>query len=279
MPGEELGAESVKTIFLRALEADDKAAALRTAISGNQQVLKRQRFEVDPLSFGAVPRSPFAYWVSSGLRELFAELPRFGSEDREAWMGLSTGSDTQWLRLTWEIPARHQGKFVSGSGGSWVPLSKGGEFAKFYAHLHLLVNWSCDGRHLNSWKSAELAMGRITANNSQCWNQTKYLRPGVTWTRRTSSPLSLRAMPSGCIFGDKGPALLVEGDDKDQLLAILAVTNSRAFRALVELQLAAADAAARSYEVGIIRNTPIPHTSPRQRSILATLARRAWLYV
>jgi hypothetical protein len=83
-------------------------------------------------------------------------------------------------------------------------------------------------------------------------------------------------MPAGCIFSHKGPAAFVSGDDPQALLGLLAMTNSAAFRALVALQLAAADAAARSYEVGVIQRTPVPELVSGDERHLAGLARRAW---
>ena len=56
------------TVFLRALEADDKAAALREAIRAPVGAEGRTRFEVDAAAFASVPRSPFAYWVSERVR-------------------------------------------------------------------------------------------------------------------------------------------------------------------------------------------------------------------
>jgi hypothetical protein len=78
-------------------------------------------------------------------------------------------------------------------------------------------------------------------------------------------------MPAGCIFADKGPAAFVAGDDPQALLALLAVVNSAAFRALVALQMAFG-----SYEVGVIQRTPIPELSGDEARQLAGLARRAW---
>ena len=45
---------------------------------------------------------------------------------------------------------------------------------------------------------------------------------------------------------------------------------------LVSLQLAAGDAAARSYEVGVIQRSPVPDLSAEEQSTLAALARSAW---
>ena len=47
----------MKTVFLRALEANDKAAALLDAITTPLEALGRTRFDVDTESFALVPRS------------------------------------------------------------------------------------------------------------------------------------------------------------------------------------------------------------------------------
>jgi hypothetical protein len=78
-------------------------------------------------------------------------------------------------------------------------------------------------------------------------------------------------MPAGCIFADKGPAAFVADDDPEDLLAMLALGNSRAFALLVSLQIAFG-----SYEVGVIQKTPVPVLSHGDRGRLAHFARRAW---
>src|SRR6185295_13453545 len=67
----------------------------------------------------------------------------------------------------------------------------------------------------------------------------------------------------------------VENDNADNLLALVSVTNSRAFGLLVSLQLARTELA-QSYEVGLIQNTPIPRLESKEQSALAELAARAW---
>ena len=70
----------VKTVFLRVLEADDKAAALRNVIRQPDLLRDKQYFEVRAADFATVPKSPFAYWVSERVRQLFAELPPFQAD-------------------------------------------------------------------------------------------------------------------------------------------------------------------------------------------------------
>jgi hypothetical protein len=66
--------------------------------------------------------------------------------------------------------------------------------------------------------------------------------------------------------------MFVANDNPSDLLGLLGIVSSTLFEALVKLQLGAAAAAARSYEVGIIQSTPIPNTIDNR---LAPLALRA----
>jgi len=62
----------------------------------------------------------------------------------------------------------------------------------------------------------------------------------------------------GCVFADKGPVAFATNNTLEELLGMLGIMNSTMFAELIKLQLAAADAAARSYDVGIIQRTPFP---------------------
>ncbi len=250
----------MRTVFLRALEVTDKERALRVAISAPGVAAGKQRFAIDTASFAVIPGAPFAYWVDERLRLLFQKQPSFEVEGRTAKVGLQTSDDLRFVRVWWEVATMQV-------GNKWYPFAKGGIFSPFYADVHLLVNWQKGGVDVYGYPKSFVR------------NADFFFRPGLTWPRRTTSELSVRVMPSGCIFADKGPAVFVENDDADQLLALLAIVNSSAFHALVELQLAAGEAkggAAHSYEVGVIQRTPIPRIRPGDVAPLCALARRIW---
>jgi hypothetical protein len=251
--------------FLRLLNESDKSSALyeisQRLRSGNDDA---RVFEVQPNVFDAVPGSPFAYWVSSAIRQTFERLPAFENDTRTARQGLATAEDFRFVRIWWEEP-----------GDGWYGFAKGGVFSPFYADVHLMAYWGNDGAEVKAGICRRYPYlngnAEFVAKNPQF-----YLRPGITWPRRTTSGLSLRPMPQGCIFADKGPAAFVVDDATDELMALCAITNSKAFGRLVSLQLAAADAAARSYEVGVIQKTPVPSLTEPQTKQLAALARHAW---
>lgn len=254
----------MKTVFLRVLDVNDKATALLEAVHEPERARGRQRFEVDTASFTAVPRSPFAYWVSERFQRLFKEMPAFETEGRTAKQGLATADDFRFVRAWWAVPA-------DGTGIRWFSFAKGGKFSPFYAALNLSVNWAREGAEISNFHKGDSS--RVA---SRPQNTNFFFRSGLTWPRRTSSGLSMRAMPTGSIFADKGPAAFVDDDDGAELLAVLAIASSRGFGMLVSLQLAAADAAARSYEVGLIQTTPVPRLTDSDREALARLARRGW---
>lgn len=254
----------MKTIFLRVLKSDHKEVSLHHAIQQPNAVIGRERFEVDPYSFPRIPRSPFAYWASEQMLRSFVELPSFETNTRMAKQGLATSGDFRFVRTAWEVPA----KAIS---LQWFPFAKGGIFSPFYADVHMLVNWAANGRELKS--EVDRKYSHI-AGYQTYWvvkNPDSYLRPGLTWPRRTQSGLAFRTMPAGCIFADKGPAAFVAENDKNVLLALLALTTSSPFRALVDLQMAFG-----SFEVGVIQRTPVPALDHASEVVLATLAHRAW---
>jgi hypothetical protein len=251
----------VKTVFFRLLEADDKAEALLAAIREPKVALGKQRFELETSSFAAVPRSPFAYWVGDRLREIFTDFPALEANGRVARQGGVNGDDFRWLRLWTETSPK-------GNRGRFVPIAKGGKFSPYYADLALQCWW--DPTRDTFWAFTGLPHRPSLKPASFDF----YFRAGLTWPRRTNG-LSLRTMPSGCIFADKGPAAFVEKDDSEGLLALAAVTNSQPFTLLVSLQLARTELA-QSYEVGLLQRTPIPDLNQGDQSRLAVLARRAW---
>ena len=251
------------TTFLRLLTDKDKASnllgictALRTGETDTRV------FDVEPESFRAVPGAPFAYWVSEAVRQVFKRLPAFECDDRTARQGLATAEDFRFVRTWWEQP-----------GDGWHGFAKGGTFSPFYADVYLMTNWDKDGAEVKAGICRRYPYlngnAEFVAKNPQF-----YLRPGITWPRRTNG-LSFRAMPRGCIFADKGPAAFVDDDEPDALLALCTVVNSLAFGLLVSVQLARVELA-QSFEVGLIQQTPLPDLSTEQKARLATLARRAW---
>jgi len=242
--------------FIRLLADGDKGAMLVDSIDALQKgKASSALFSIEPEKFSMVPGSPFAYWVSDRIRRLFIDLPPFEGDGRTVRVGLQTSDDFRFVRAWWEVdPSR----IVSGTaesapdefraqtyaGKKWVPFAKGGEYSPYYADIHLVVNWGKDGEEIRDFPKAFVR------------NEDFYFYPGLTWTHRTTSNFSIRNLPSGCIFGHKGPSVFTQ--TYDEIFLLLSVMQSSIFQEMIDLSVGAADAAARSYDIGIVQKLPIP---------------------
>lgn len=246
------------TLFIRLLASpiSTKGADLRQQIAAlNQGQPAEGVFQANPAEFAAIPGTPFAYWAQEITRNVFLASPALESDNIHACSGTNTGDDFRFIRIFWEV----EPKYI---GARWHHFPKGGAYACFYSSIPLIIDWGNDG-------DAIRATGYIR-------NPGYYFRPGLTWSARTTSKLSVRCLPAGCIFSHKGLVIIVENDNQAITLSLLSVLNSVAFQNLVETQLAAATAAARSYEVGVIQQTPIPARLHEAQEELAGLAQQAY---
>lgn len=251
----------MRTVFFRVLTVDNKESALLASIRDLKTATGAQSFEMDPAAFASVPGSPFAYQASDRLRSLFRELPPFEGKSRIARNTNSVDDNPRYVRLFWEVEPQLLNK-------RWMPWSRGGAFSRFYFDLDTLVCWD------ESRSTYPGFLGTPFRPLERPASVQHFFRPGLTWPLRTNG-LSVRVLPRGCIFTNKGPAAFVSNDDPEHLLALAAVANSRAFGVLVSMQLARTELA-QSYVMGLIQQTPVPDMSDVQRTQLAGYARRAW---
>jgi hypothetical protein len=247
----------MKTIFLRVLEADDKAGALRMAIHEPAAALGKTRFEIDITSFVGIPRSPFAYWVGERIRKMFSSLPSFEMDGRTVKQGLATTDDFRFVRTWWEVSHTTIGK-------RWFPFAKGGAFSPFYADIGLCMDWLANGAQ--SWAIYE---ARRDVVGGIMKNPDFYFLPGLTYPLRLHR-LSVMPLPSGTIFSVRGSGIF--GDRRD-LFRIAALFSSSTFDFLVKCMLGRFGHP--QFDNGTLCMAPVPAGFPECADGLEQPARRA----
>lgn len=264
----------MKTVFIGLADSADRASDLRHACNGIGSA-SAATFRVSIDVFRVIPRSPMAYWAPEVALSTFAKWEQLESRGRHAAAGISTKDNSRFLRCWWEVSESSLGsvaKALEVSDALWVPLAKGGAFGRYYADIYLQLRWARNGAEVKaflSWYRESRGWGHqwTAAVNGYDY----YGSPGVTWPSRSQSGFSVRAMPSGGVFGDKGPAVFVPDDSLDELEFLLTIMNSRVFGYLVALQMAFG-----SYEPGVIQRTPVPEITSAGRAVAMNLGRRAW---
>ena len=252
-------------VFARLLRMVDRSSSLLPMLQElrHDEAIPDEVFVVDPIVFQEFPEFRVPYWASGPILRAFLQLHSLGEGPTEVKQGLVTADDFRFVRLAWEVPER--------SDTLWRPFAKGGEYAPYCADIHLVVNWGLAGEELSGF-----GRGRVQ-------NSAYYFRPGITWSVRTASGFSPRALPKGCIFSHTGDIAWTE--DRDASLAYLAILMSRVVAYMVEMMVASGDAvvsgtAARSYEVGVVRSIPVPSLTSEAITTLSSLSKdiwRAWL--
>jgi type II restriction/modification system DNA methylase subunit YeeA len=167
-------------------------------------------FVISPQDFEKIPGEPIAYWLSDRFRRLFKENERLG-EMVEAGNGLQTNDNNLYLRQWYEVEGAKLGVGVFTreeakiSGKKWFPYNKGGEFRRWYGNYDFVIDWQGDGKNIKDRKSTDLAAGRITANNSKCWNEKFYFEPSVNWSDVTTGKNAFR-YSNGSLFDITAPS-------------------------------------------------------------------------
>lgn len=224
--------------FLRLLDEPDKASAV---YEGEDEPFNRQ-----PDDFGHIPGSPAAYWLSPQLLRVFQEHRTLkATSGIDVKQGLATADDFRFVRLWWEVPAEEVGP-----RRRWVPFAKGGEYAPYYADLHLVVEWEEEGARIKR----HVADRYPYLKGKWEWvvkHTDYYFRPGLTWSRRSQKGFSVRPVPTGAIFADKGPMVFMPSDAAEDLDRLMAYLNSSLAAALLEAMVAFG-----SYEVGAVERLP-----------------------
>lgn len=213
-----------KPTFFRLLDGGEEEKRTRL-VNGHS------RFEsAAQEDFQRIPGSPFAYWVSERVREVFEESESLG-ELGAPTHGVVTGDNDRFLKSWSEVPSSHicfnaasREESVE-SKARWFPVSKGGSFRRWFGNNEFVIDWLNDGYELRTTKHET---GRIRATN---FNLSRIFQPGITWSTISSSALSMRYLPEGMIFESKGSVCF--SDSEEQRLFLLALTNTHVINQLL----------------------------------------------
>jgi hypothetical protein len=139
----------------------------------------------------AIPETPFVYWLSGPLLDLFTRPTRVALR-APIKAGLKTGDDERFVRYFWELPR----------ADGWPFYLKGGGYARWCGFEQLRVYW------------AEGAAPYLTYVHARPRDPAQYFRPGYTYSELGQGSLGVRHLPADSIFGNMGPGLFPTARDR-----------------------------------------------------------------
>jgi len=252
---------SLKGDYVRLIDGSsesDKAARMAEAIRNKDC---GWRFLASAEEVEKIPGSPIAYWLTPKMISNF-DLPAL-SDKATFRAGLQTGDNDRFLRFWHEVSATNfkprcrSRDEAKRSGGRWFPHNKGGGYRKWYGNNEYAIKWENDGEEIKSKKAADLSEGKITANNSKCWNQDYYFLNGLTWSSLSSNEFSLRANGKGFLFDTKGQMLFPS--DLENIFPFLGLLNSKVASAIL-----AALSPTLDFNGGVVAKLPLCNLSNKE---------------
>ena len=224
---EEIGGEVVQTtsfVIRKSHIADYKGEYCRLIEPTSQQgkedmfLAGENRYAAEQSNFSKIPGSPVAYWVSSKISHAF-ELTKIG-ELFPALHGFLSGHDDGvtfiWYEVNRSDLSLNSTKFDSSgeNNAKYVPLTRGGEFKKWYGNYYLITR-------IDKWAMEYLSpYPKFTLQNKEY-----YFREGSSWPLIVSGTFSSKLLPSGFIFGNNGPSIILNSTEDN--LKMLGFLNSR----------------------------------------------------
>lgn len=181
------------------------------------------RFKAGGVDFKAVPGCPIAYWISTALRKAFQDNPHLG-DLASPRAGLATGDNNLFQREWYEVSLARIGFNLNSTAETfsdqlrWFPCNSGGAFRKWYGNNETVVDWQNDGSAIRNFFDEK---GKL---RSRPQNRQFYFKPGVTWTKLSSSCFGARFREPGFVFDDTGRSAFP--DDPSLIPALLALMCS-----------------------------------------------------
>jgi hypothetical protein len=215
--------------------------------SASSSILNAPAVDWPSTRFLALPQADLLYDLdASAFSELTAGGTTFEPGIGRVTFGLTTKDDFRFVRLRWEVSPGDIEK-----DGPWVPFAKGGEYSWFTSDLHLVVNRREGGSELAAF--AESRDGNVASTRR---SSSSYFRPGICFSRRSQKGFSARRLRSHACFSDKSGVIIPTEADSPWLYALPFVLASREFQKLIS-----AHSKFGSYEIGPIKNLPIPNAA------------------
>ena len=216
------------------------------------------RFDVARRDFTTIDTAPLAYRRIGLAGPIFREHVALSPGFADVRIGHQTFSDERFVRYWWEVePAQ------IGPGKKWPRFAKGGSFSRFYSDVILVVRWDSEAR-------AAYAKRKSNFNVLLTSSAPIYLhRSGLTWPLAAKT-FNVRAMPEGCIFAHKGPAIFPT--DLQQTDYLCSILNSSIALYLLKVFVSREEIGGR-WEAGAVSRIPIASPNSEDREKIGDVAR------
>lgn len=200
---------------------DDKKAVIL-----DERELEKYKYRINQEEFKLIKGSPFIYWMSNAIKELFKYQKPLG-DIADCVAGISTGNNLKFLRFIWEKPNHSSRDFRN--------YVKGGEYKKYYGNLEYIIDWNLEEIKKES--------------GARVHGVSYFGRKGITYSLTSGVGFSARELPEGYIFDHSGNCIFIDENLRMYLLGVLNSKLVNSFLAMLNPTL--------SFQAGDLKRVPV----------------------
>lgn len=182
-----------------------------------------------------------SYWISQSVFDVLLTAPRLETVAFPR-KGLTTGDNDIFTRVWFEIPYNKMS--INGNRSrKWFPMTKGGDFRRWYGNNDYVINWEHDGLAIKNFKDKNGNL-RSVLRNTQF-----YFKECISWNDTGSGLISLRYQNSDYIPNASGPCIYPNTLELSYIMAM--------FHSCIAIPFFQVLAPALKFEVGSVANFPV----------------------
>jgi hypothetical protein len=244
--------------FFRLIRTKEKGPALQACtVTIREGDVDRRVHVATAAGLARLSGGPLTYWISDGLRERLASLPKFEGAGGTVKQGTATADEFRFTRAWWEVAPE-------AVNGKWIPFTKSSEYSPFWDDPTWLINFANAGEEIR-------ATGKARVQGTEYFG-----KPGVTFPSRSVLGFNPRVHPSGSAFSHTGAVAFGAANTPATLLGYLA---SRPVEYVLSLFVGSLQGEAgfhpNHYEVGLVARLPWPGLTDEKARALADAAQEA----
>lgn len=196
-------------------------------------------------NFKSIPWTPIAYWVSDRVREIFEKSESLWEiAEPKQWLA---SSDNNRFRRNWsEVNFSHIWFNWYKNESKRFPYNSWGDFRKYYWNQDYIIN------RKNNWYEIKNCFNNKWKLASRPQNTQYYFSKSISWSKISSSKLSMRYYQSWFIFDVAGCSIFMKKWKEENSLYILWILNSN-----VILKILSSISPTLNYEVWQVSSLPI----------------------
>lgn len=224
-----------RSTFMRLTDYVDESGKNAALLEKKNTFLSRQD------RFRLVNENIYAYWISENVFDILINAPTLDSVAFPR-KGLTTGDNDRFVRLWYEVHLKRIGLHGQ-TATRWYPMTKGGNYRRWYGNNDYIVNWENDGFEIRNFKDTN---GKL---RSRPQNIQFYFHEAISWNDTGSGNLAFRYQSNEFIPNASGPCVYT---GKVSIYYLIGLFNSKISQTFMQIL-----APALKFEVGQVARYPI----------------------